>query len=76
MTKFKHVLVGTLTNAAGHTFTITQIKRGGTCKITDANGNISYAGSVPKAWCNARFQAGINQRDHHSHHVVWARNVA
>lgn len=76
MTKFKHVLIGTLTNAGGESFTITQIKRGGTCRITDKNGNHSYAGTVPKAWCNARFQAGITFKNHHSHHVVWARNVA
>ena len=76
MKKFQHVIVGQLTNAAGHEYTITQIKRGGTCRITDSQGNHSYAGTIPKAWCNARYQAGINMRDHHSHHVIWARNKA
>lgn len=65
MTKFKQVLIGSLDTQNG-TFTIIQTKRGGTCRITDQNGNHSYAGSIPKAWCNARYQAGITFKTHNS----------
>ena len=61
MSRFRQHLVGMAEFANGMEFRIDQVKAGGSCKITDKNGNVSYAGSPAKAWSSVRYQAQVLQ---------------
>ena len=73
MSNFKPVLIGTALFANGAHFQIQQIKRAGSCKVTDLRtGLTSYSGSVAKAWGNVRYQAQVRPDTHNTH--GWPKN--
>ncbi len=58
--KLKPVIIGSAQFANGSSFEVRKIhpdKPG--CSVTDKYGNVSYAGSIVKAWASVRYMAKI-----------------
>jgi len=73
MSNFKPTFIGEASFANGSKFMIEQIKRGGSCKVTDLKtGQSSYSGSIAKAWGNVRYQAQVRPDTHNTH--GWPKN--
>jgi len=65
--QFVPILIGSADFANGTAYRIEQVNKGGGCKVIDLmTQNVSFAGSMAKAWSSVRFMARVNDRTHNT----------